>query len=145
MMTIVSLFGSDEKEQREDGALAAEFERIERMPLAQLGEEVMVRAWGHGGPGDAHAKERGKTGLALWQIQELFGVSGASLFGSPSGQPTAIVDVLEEALQVLEHAGLVLLRVGGGDIIKAEFRPTRAGLRAIDSGDVRARIEAPAG
>ena len=31
-------------------------------------------------------------------------------------------------------------RVGGGDIVRPELRPTRAGLQALDAGDVRARL-----
>jgi hypothetical protein len=147
MMTIVSLFGDDKKDEAGREALAAELQRIGAMPLEQLAQEVMVRAWGRGGPGDAYAKAQGDTGLQMYEIQQLFGLSGAttSLFGSPGDQPIAIVEVVEEALQQLEHAGLVFFRVGGGDIVKAEYRPTRAGLEAIHAGDVRARLEARSG
>ena len=135
-MTGMGLFRSDEEKAAEQRAAAEEVARVEAMPLPELAEQVLVRGWGRGGKADAYEQERGDLGLDTEDLVALF--SGEVVAGTAEG--VAIYEIVEEALQVLEHAGLVLFRVTGSDYVHAQFRPTRAGLEAIDAGDVRARL-----
>jgi hypothetical protein len=136
MMTAMGLFKSDEEKRAEQAARVAELARVEEMPLPRLAEEVLTRSWGRGGPGDAYQKEPGELALDPDTIAGLF--TGENY--AASEEALAIVRVVEEAIQLLEHVGLVVLVVRGGDAVRYEARPTRAGLRALDAGDVAARL-----
>ena len=139
----MGLFGSEEKRDGQEDASVAEQARIESMPLPVLAEEILVRAWGRGGPGDAY--EKSSTAISYYEIENLYRPdAGGGIFGA-SPVPTGIGELLEEALQMLEHARLVVFRVSGGDIVKVEYRPTRAGLKAIDAGNVRSLLDGSPG
>ena len=136
MMTGMGLFSSDDKKDADRETAVAELARIESMPLRELAEEIMTRVWGRAGLRDAYATAQGETGVAPYEIFSLFAASATA----SSSEEIAITEAVEEGIQLLEHGGLVVLRVGGGDIVKPELRPTRAGLRAIDAGDIRSRL-----
>jgi hypothetical protein len=136
MMTGMGLFRSDEEKATERAAAAEQLARIEAMALEDLAAELLVKGWGRGGPADAYEKEQGDMGL---EVEDLTGlVAGDVVAGTAEG--VAIYEAVEEALQLLEHARLVVFRVTGSDYVHAYYRPTRAGLAAIDAGDVRARL-----
>jgi len=109
-----------------------EVARIEALPLPDLAVEVMARVWGRGGLRDAYVTQQGETGVAPYEI--------FSLFAAGASAPAALTEAVEEAIQLLELGALVVLRVGGGDIVRPELRPTRAGLHALHAGDVRSRV-----
>lgn len=143
----MALFGSDEKKEAEEQSIAEERERIESMPLTALAEEILVKVWGRGGPADAY--EKSDTAIAFHEIEKLYGpelsISNVNVFGSDSEPMIGITELLEEALQMLEHAKLVVFRVSGGDIVKVQYRPTRAGLKAMDAGNARSLLDGSPG
>ena len=137
----MGLFGNDDGKDAETAALAAELERIEALPLERLAEEVMTKVWGRGGTCDAYENE--DVSIELYDVAKPFNPT-EHIFGVDLTPLNGIQQLLEEALQLLQHARLVVLSFSGGDTSSLYFRPTRAGLRAIDSGDVVARIAAVA-
>ena len=139
MMTGMGLFGSDEKEKAESAALAAELERLQATSLPAVAEEIMTRTWGHGGPADAYANAT--TAIDYDEIEKLFNPTD-QIFGVDLSPLLGITEILEEALQLLEHARLVVMRVSGSDHVSVHWRATRAGLAALEAGEVRARVEA---
>ena len=135
-MTRMGLFSSGEPKAADQETVAAWVERIEGLPLSELAAEVMSRVWGHDGLRDAYVTVQGETGVAPYEIISLFAAGTTA----SSAEAIAITEAVEEAIQRLELGGLIVLRVGGGDIVRPELRPTRAGLQALDAGDVRARL-----
>lgn len=135
----MGLFGGDDKKDAETAALAAERERIEALPLDQLAEEVMVKVWGRGGTQDAYENEN--VAVQLYDVAKPFNPT-ESIFGVDLTPLNEIQQVLEEALQLLQHARLVVPSFSGGDHASMYFRPTRAGLQAIDRGEVASRLAA---
>lgn len=133
----MSLFGGDAKKTEGHDALAAERMRLEGMPLADLAAEVMTRTWGPGGPAGTGESETGE--LTMLHIVKQFNPDGR-VFGVDHAAVGAIQSVVEEAVQRLEHAELVVIRYRGGSSSTLSYRPTRAGLEAIAAGDVRARL-----
>ena len=123
------LFGNKEKKQAEKAASQAAIDRLVGLPPAELAAEVMP-AFGPGGPrgqGPNH-------GPNILQIVMFLGKSiprGES-YASPLMEPT------REALQVLEHAELVLKTTRGTG---TWFSVTRAGEAALAAGTVEQQIQ----
>jgi hypothetical protein len=135
----MGLFGGDDKKDAETAALAAELERIQALPLDRLAEEIMSKVWGRGGTQDAYENEN--VSLQLYDVAKPFNPT-ESIFGVDLTPLNEIQQLLEEALQLLQHARLVVPTFSGGDHATMYFRPTRAGLEAIDRGEVARRLAA---
>ena len=116
----MGLFGGDDKRSKAD-ALRAEVERLERLPLAALGEEILTRCFGPGG------KFAGGGRASVNDLVKQM---------SPAGRPVGAIDqvprfeqLIGEGAQTLEHAGLLMW-----DHVSFEFpklMTTRAGDAAI--------------
>jgi hypothetical protein len=133
----MGLFGGGEEKDAQTAALAAERERISALPLERLAEEVMLKVWGRGGTADAYENE--DVQLELYDVAKPFNPT-EDIFGVDLMPLNEIQQLLEEALQLLQHAGLVVMSFSGGDTSSLYFRPTRAGLLAIDRGEVADRL-----
>lgn len=129
-MTAVSpLFGNNEKKQAEKAASQAAIDRLVGLPPADLAVEVMP-AFGPGGP-------RGQGPNHGPNILQIVMFLGDSI---PRGVSwaTPLTEPIREALQVLEHAELVLKTSRGEG---TWFSATRAGEAALADGTVQQQIQ----
>jgi hypothetical protein len=123
-------FGNKEQKAADEAAVAAEFERLSSMPVADLAETILP-AWG---PSGVHRVAGGGVGavqVVNWLLE-------------PNRQRgkylKPLLTPVKEAIQALENAGL-LLRTGqsvGGSSVDI----TRLGETALASGAVRAHLPA---
>ena len=127
------LFGGQEREAHA-AAVHAEIERLGPLPLPQLGQEVMVRVYGPGGPG--HGGSAGYQDLL-----KPFDPTGTGIFpGVDDRLKAPLEQLVQEGMQQLTNSALVVVPLGGGDIVRPIYRLTRAGWGALQSGDIAARI-----
>jgi hypothetical protein len=101
----MGLFGNKEKKAAEDAATAAEFGRLCALPRPDLAVEIMPVF----GP-DGQRPTGGRPGIGIMQILLWLTMSkpGGSKYMSQMEQP------VREALQLLEHANLVIASTAGG-------------------------------
>lgn len=127
----MGLFGTNEEKDAENAAMVAELERLEALPLEQLAEEILVRGYGPGGPGERRGRAR--AAVRVQTLADLF-QPARSVFGIDEKVRSAFPSLIAEGLQVLEHARWVLLEVQGGDYASAGYALTRAGAVALAGG-----------
>lgn len=137
----MGLFGNDDKQDKKDkkaaenDAMKAEYARLESLSLLQLAEEILVRCYGPGGPGDDGSAP------SLTRLCDVLNPA-RSVFGIDEKVRSAYPGLVSEGVQVLEHARLLVMRFSGGDMSSLGWALTRAGRAALDSGEVAARIGA---
>jgi hypothetical protein len=134
----MGLFGDDDKKAAENAAMAAELARLQALSLIELAEEILLRAYGPGGPRAAGAAPEATS---LEKLTAFFNPA-TSIFGIDKQVKGALEGVIAEGVQVLEHARLLVGRFSGGDYATLGFALTRAGSAALAGGDVPARIAA---
>jgi hypothetical protein len=107
---------------------------IEALALDDLALDVLARVFGPEGPAE--------DGAATFErALAPYDPTGSGIFPGIEGETRdAIRGVVEEGVQRLEHAGLVLVRISGRDLTTATIRLTRAGRRALERGDARERL-----
>jgi hypothetical protein len=126
------LFGRSDERAAQDAAAGAEFERLCALPVADLAAEILL-AFGPDQERPAHS------------------VAGAcvSLMDSQPRGRRYLIDLkrpVQEAIQALEHAGLLVgkVRSGGSGNTQMIMNITRLGETALAEGDVRRYLQAPA-
>lgn len=119
----MALFGKsdDEANQREVDRLAA-------LPLETLAAEVFTHI-------DGIELDFGAPGPDVFEVAEA--MAPTKLKGKPR---IAMVPVVAEGMQVLEHARLVLSYGSDGESSVLQFALTRAGRAALERGDVVQRL-----
>jgi hypothetical protein len=128
------LFGSDEKKEARSAEVRAEIERLGALSLPQLGEEVMVRVYSRGGPGEGGSADYQET-------LKPFDPTDTGLFpGVDKELRVTLEELIQEGMQQLTNSALVVVPLRGGDIIRPSYRLTRAGRAALDSGEIATRI-----
>jgi hypothetical protein len=121
----MALFGDKKPEQDGDTGIEGEVERLGALPLPELASEVMVRGFGPECP--AHD---GRPSVRM--ITDLLVPGGARL---EQGAYQGLNELVGEGMQVLEHAGLVLSTVWGGNG-GLYFVATRLGKTALERNTV---------
>jgi hypothetical protein len=132
------LFGSDDKKEAREAALRAEVERLAALPLPELAAEIMVKGYGPGGPG-------AESPPTLHELMKPYDPTGKGLIVMAIDRELGeqLFGLVEEAVQQLEHAGLLVQDSRGLDHLESfRYRPTRAGRVALQSGDVAHRLQA---
>ncbi len=137
----MGLFGNDDKHDKkaaENAALRVELTRLSALSLAELSTEILVRAFGPGGPG-----EPGVSGdpPSVTKLTDFFNPA-TSIFGIDKYDKATLEAVIAEGVQLLEHARLLVPRFSGGDYATLGYTLTRAGAAALAAGDLPARIAA---
>ena len=117
----MSLFGNKDEKAAQQAATKAEVDRLTALPAAELAAELM----------GAFASEDAKSGglndlqFSMWAVKDL---------KAKTSDTIALREPIREALQALEHAGLVVRTVqrGGGWL-----NLTREGKTALAENTVR--------
>jgi hypothetical protein len=131
----MGLFGKNEEKDAENEAMKAEYARLEALSLLTLAEEILVRGYGPGGPGEHGSSQ------TISDLTKVFN-PGKSIFGLDERVRSAFPQLISEGVQVLEHARLLVVRFSGGDHSSLGYALTRAGTEVLAGGDVAARIAA---
>ena len=119
----MALFGNKEEKAAQEEAARAEAERLQSLTAAQFAE-VLLPAFGPEGP---------KPGGYINQLQ----VASWLMSSFPGGKTKFLIelrDPINEGLQALENAGLVVARSRGGQA--SLLKATRLGEEALAEGDV---------
>jgi hypothetical protein len=119
----VALFGNKEEKAAQEEAARAEAERLQSLTAAQFAE-VLLPAFGPEGP---------KPSGYINQLQ----VASWLMSSFPGGKTKFLIelrDPINEGLQALENAGLVVARSRGGQA--SLLKATRLGEEALAEGDV---------
>jgi hypothetical protein len=133
-MAAMPLFGSDEKREALDAAVRGWLEHLGPMALPELAQEVMLRVYGAGGPGAGGSADYQGT-------LKPFDPTGTGIFPGVDEQLKVFLEELvQEGMQQLTNAALVVVPLRGGDIARPQYRLTRAGRGALQSGDIATRI-----
>ena len=123
------LFGHKDEETGDDvAALEAEIARVEALPPARLAAEVMEKI-------EPPATGGGRVGVLEITRQLTPAYAGR---GVGQEQQLRLSRLVEEGLQLLEHAALVHLSWRGGF---DDYRVTRRGLAALERGEVERLVE----
>lgn len=113
----------------ENDKLRAELARISAMPLQALAAEAMVKGFGPGTKGADGATGMGTIAGAFNPAMISVGIDQDAL--------EKMFCVTAEAVQVLEHAGLVRSDVaGGGKVYGMVWSATRSGQQALEQDTV---------
>jgi hypothetical protein len=128
----MGLFGGGGRRERDEPELRNELARLDGLSLDELAAEVLPRLFGEGG--------QAKDGLVpFWRIVMPFDPRGTGLFpGMPEEIREGFRELVEEGVQRLEKRGLIVVRISGRDQTSVDLRLTRAGRRALESGDLGA-------
>jgi hypothetical protein len=122
----VALFRNKDEE---NDKLRDELARISAMPLQALAAEAMVKGFGPGTKGADGATGMGTIAGAFNPAMISVGIDQDAL--------EKMFRVTAEAVQVLEHAGLVRSDVaGGGKVYGMVWSATRSGQQALEQGSV---------
>jgi hypothetical protein len=124
------LFGNKDQKAAADAAAAAEVERLIALPVANLAADVMPAFTPGAIPG--HGVHIEKIGVSRWLLKSY-------PRGLKSKNVQRLLEPVTEALQALEHAGLVKLEVGGGGH-QSLYSVTRLGETVIAEGSARERL-----
>lgn len=103
-------------------------ERLRSMPLDALADHLLRSTFGPGGPGEGHE-------IRLPDLMAPYDPTGHGIFpGLPVESARELTWLVEEGLQQLEHAGLLIIGTSrSGTYIDPTYRLTRAGRLAIGS------------
>jgi hypothetical protein len=124
-MAAMPLFGGGGEREAYAAAVRAELERLGPLPLPQLAQEVMVRVYGPGGPGQAGSADYQET-------LKPFDPTGTGIFPGVDEQlKTWLEELVQEGMQQLTNSALVVVPLRGGDIARPRYRLTRAGRAAL--------------
>lgn len=117
----VGLFSKDDKKDPAGDRLQAEHDRLDALTLDELAGEILHRAFG---PATGNGLHR----VPIRDIHALYDPSGTGSFpGLDLKLATAVRFLVEEGLQHLEHAGLVVQGGYDGGGSSSEFHLSRAG------------------
>lgn len=129
-----------DEEPAKDGALQAELDRLDPLPLPQLAAEVMEKGFGEAGGGakdDAAVTVGGPNigaGPTLSSIALEF-APGGDTRGTDDQTRQRLYRLIAEGLQALEHAGLIRVQMHTS-MNSFDYALTRLGKSALDGGGV---------
>jgi hypothetical protein len=138
---------ADEKQEKLEQwrlVLKAERDRLDSLSLPQLAAEVMVRAFGPGGPGadEEHVQvgqANANAGPSLYQVSGLFEADRGFTFPLPTSDDLQLLEsirrLVAEGLQELEHASLIRVQMHTA-MGSFDYATTRRGRAALDGGEV---------
>ena len=124
----MGLFGRNEETEAENAALREWVAQWSALPLADLAEQVMLAAFGPGGPGS-----EGPT--SVYEIGRAIDPSDSVFAGDDEARQDLAI-LIAEGMQVLEHACLIRWTFSGGDHASMVWRATRLGKAAVAEGSV---------
>jgi hypothetical protein len=136
---MAALFGKkdDTEDARTGPAAGTEIARLEGLPLATLGAEVMTKAFGPdgpGGPGQSGTIEAPGLSAERLRLNEIVAaVTPAYTETDDATEQLRLGNLVAEGLQALELAALVRVTWRGGT---EDFTATRRGRAAQASGEV---------
>ena len=120
----MGLFSNDKKDAAE-GTLRAEHDRLDALAVDALAGEVLARAFG---PETGNVRNR----VAVRDIYAKFDPTGTGLFpGLDRDLVVSVQYLVEEGLQHLTHASLLVQGASGSDYAQSEFHLSRAGRRHL--------------
>jgi hypothetical protein len=156
----MSPFGHKEKDgakqERVDQyrlALTVELERLDSLPLAQLAAEVMVKAFGPGGPGADEedvtvGQANAHAGPGLYRICGLVEADRRGLGFTYTDEDDELLErirrLVAEGLQELEHASLIRVQLHT-EMGSPDYATTRRGRAALERGEVERIVVARIG
>jgi hypothetical protein len=108
--------------------LEATRDRLQALPLQALADELLRSTFGPGAPGDGHQ-------LSLKELMVPYDPTGHGIFpGLPIELAREVTWLVEEGLQQLEHAGLLIIgTTRSGTYTDPTYRLTRAGRQQVGS------------
>lgn len=113
--------GKDDKPNEKTAALHATRDQLAALPLPDLAELVLQRAFG---PGTGNEWQR----LPIADVYKPFDPTGSGTFpGLPQPLVLEVQYLIEEGLQQLEHDAHIVQGVLGSNYSSAAFHLTRAG------------------
>jgi hypothetical protein len=121
------LFGNKEEKAAQQAAAIAEIERLCGLPVADLAAEILP-AWGPNGARRLLGNSPGSLQIVAWLV--------ADYPRKPSIKP--LLEPVKEAIQALEHAGLLLRKIIGDGGSTVDL--TRLGETALAEGTVRQHL-----
>lgn len=139
------LFGGRGERSAEADALAAEIERLDRLPLPALAAVVMAKAFGAGAPWEDPEEESTVGGSAAGAGATVSGIAAAM---TPEGAERAadggarlrLERLVAEGVQALEGAALVRAQMHAA-MDALDYTPTRFGRTVLAAGAVAEVVE----
>lgn len=117
----MGLFGGSKREDEARTQLDATAARLSAMTLTDVADELLRSTFGPGAKGEGNV-------VAMPEILAPYDPTGSGHFaGMPLETYREIQWIVEEALQHLEHQGLVVMSVAGSTHTYTCFRATLAG------------------
>ncbi len=141
----MALFGSREDRDVADGALAAEIERLDRLPLPALAAEVMGKGFGPGARWEDPEEEVTVGGPGAGAGATVEGIAAAmapedTARGADERTLRRLQRLVAEGIQALEHAALVRAQQHAA-VGALDYTPTRLGRTALAAGAVAQVVE----
>ncbi len=141
----MALFGSREDRDVADGALEAEIERLDRLPLPALAAAVMGKAFGPGARWEDREEEATVGGPGALAGATVEGIAAAmapddTARGADQRTILRLQRLVAEGVQALEHAALVRAQLHDG-VGALDYTPTRLGRKVLAAGAVAQVVE----
>jgi hypothetical protein len=136
----MALFGGRDDDGAEDGALQAEVERLDRLPLPELAAEVMAKAFGPGAEWEDPEEEVTVGGPNVGAGATVAGIAaamapGGSTRGADEKTLVRLQRLVAEGVQALEHAALIRPQLHTS-MNSLDYTPTRLGRKVLATGAV---------
>jgi hypothetical protein len=136
----MALFGGRDDDGVEGGALSAEVERLDRLPLPELAAEVMAKAFGPGAEWEDPEEEVTVGGPNVGAGATVAGIAeemmpGGSTKGADERTRVRLQRLVAEGVQALEHAALIRPQLHTS-MNSLDYTPTRLGRKVLATGAV---------
>jgi hypothetical protein len=141
----MALFGGRGDRNGEAGALDAEIERLDRLPLGALAAEVMAKGFGPGAEWEDPEEEVTVGGPNVDAGATVVGIAatmapGGSTKGADERSRLRWQRLVAEGVQALEHAALVRSQMHTA-MDSLDYTPTRLGRKVLAAGAVAKVVE----
>jgi hypothetical protein len=141
----MALFGGRGDRNAEAGALDAEIERLDRLPLPALAAEVMAKGFGAGAEWEDPEEEVTVGGPNVDAGATAVGIAaamapGGSTKGADERARLRLQRLVAEGVQALEHAALVRPQMHTA-MNSLDYTPTRLGRKVLAAGAVAQVVE----
>jgi hypothetical protein len=141
----MALFGSKDEQSAEASELAAEIERLDRLPVPALAAEVMGKAFGPSAEWEDPEEEVTIGGPNVGAGATVTGIAtemapGGSTKGADDRTRLRLQRLVAEGVQALEHAALIRPQMHTA-MNSLDYTPTRLGRKALAAGAVAQIVE----
>jgi hypothetical protein len=141
----MALFGGRADREAEAGALDAEIERLDRLPMPALAAEVMAKAFGSGAEWEDPEEEVTIGGPNVDAGATVAGIAtamapGGSTRGGDERTRVRLQRLVAEGVQALEHAALIRSQMHTA-MDSLDYTPTRLGRKVLAAGAVAQVVE----